>query len=280
MRKYKKIFLAILFTVLTFYKSNVYAIDPNEESYNQISKVVNISDLDNQINAIENQLSEINYSVEKSLEDSIKFYKNLILSGNLNHDKTIKTKELIDTLEQQLKDYNDYKYNNMINRKNDYSRKSLLKNISHVSPIITIDPYREFRIQVAAVNAWFYAKGYVLSSELLTHAVKNKNKNSVYSPVNGYKVENSPVFSKLKNKPYKSTGDDAFPNSGTTSQKDLYYAIHKFSWERGSSGYLIIRDYYDFEPNKYSSIQNIAVNAMYTAQRAGYLTPYHISISR
>lgn len=104
MRKYKKIFLAILFTVLTFYKSNVYAIDPNEKSYNQISKVVNISDLDNQINAIENQLSEINYSVEKSLEDSIKFYKNLILSGNLNHDKTIKTKELIDTLEQQLKD--------------------------------------------------------------------------------------------------------------------------------------------------------------------------------
>lgn len=35
-RKYKKNFLAILFTVLTFYTSNVYAIDPNEESYNQI----------------------------------------------------------------------------------------------------------------------------------------------------------------------------------------------------------------------------------------------------
>lgn len=110
--------------------------------------------------------------------------------------------------------------------------------------------------------------------------MKNKNKNAVYSPINGSKVTKSPVFSKLKQKPYRSTGTDCFPNSGTTIQKDLYYAIHEFSWKRESSGYLIINDYYDFEEGKYGSIEGLAIDNMYRAQVFGIITPYNIVISK
>lgn len=200
----------------------------------------------------------------------------------LNHDDIQKASEIIKTLEYQLQEYRTYKVTNNSNDLRVKSSKFELSSENGLKGSSTIigNPLQFIMNSVAAVNAWFYAKGYVLSSELLTHAVKNKNSNSYYSPINGSKVTQSPVFKKLKSKPYRSTGTDYFSNSGTTSQRDLYYAIHKFRWERASSGYLIIRDYYDFEKGKYGGIQGVAVNAMYNAQKVGYLTPFNITISK
>lgn len=269
--------------ILIFYSytSEAYALGVNITYSEQEILAINELDLEEQINYIEDELSKMDYTIEQSIKDNIALYQNLIEEGNLNYEEIIKANELIDTLEQQLEEYKEYKNEKYsISLKYDNYEKKAEKYNSNTKSVITTDPYKVIRATIGAVNAWFSAKGYVLASELLTYSLKNKNKNAVYSPINGSRVTKSPVFSKLKQKPYRSTGTDRFPNSGTTIQKDLYYAIHEFRWERASSGYLIIRDYYDFEPNKYSGIESIAINNMYKAQKAGIITPYNISISK
>lgn len=130
---------------------------------------------------------------------------------------------------------------------------------------------------VSAVKAWFNYNGYLLSAELLTHARENKVHNSLYTPINGYRVKQSPVYSKIMKLSSRS-GTDAFPNSGTVAQRDLYYAIHKFSWSKHNNKLTII-DKYDFEKGKYAGIAGVAVNAMYEAQQQGVITPFGIKIT-
>lgn len=66
----------------------------------------------------------------------------------------------------------------------------------------------------------------------------------------------------------KAKGSSAFPNSGGTQQKDLYYAIHRFDWVK-SGAKVTLRDRYDFAPGRYDGIAGAAVNTMVMAQRAG-----------
>lgn len=271
----------LVISILLLYSNNmeVYALELQTPTDNQELLLNKKLDLDKQINYIEEELYRMDYSVEKSISDNIGFYKNLLKGESLTNEEIKKINILIYTLKQQLGEYTEYKNQKesiYIKNKKYIDNRLIKNNISNALP----DPYKTIRVTIATVNAWFYAKGYFLSSELLTHAMHNKNKSSFYSPVNGSIVTKSPVYTKLKNKPYRATGTDRFPNSGTTVQKDLYYSIHKFRWERASSGYLIIRDYYDFEPGKYTGIQSIAVDNMYLAQKLGVLTPYNITISK
>ena len=75
------------------------------------------------------------------------------------------------------------------------------------------------------------------------------------------------------------TGKGEFKNVGTTTEQDLYYAIHEFYWFRLSNSYIRISDRYDFETDGYDwSIQGIAVGAMTVAQNVGVLTPFYTII--
>ena len=67
--------------------------------------------------------------------------------------------------------------------------------------------------------------------------------------------------------------------SGNVAQKDLYYAIHAFSWTK-SGGFVTLRDRYDFAPGDYNGIAGTAVNTMYLAQQAGVLVPFYLSIRK
>lgn len=154
----------------------------------------------------------------------------------------------------------------------------------------TLEEYRAakkqrvtYSAEIAAVIAYFNAKGYKLSSECLTHMKENKKKDSNYTPVYGSYVKSSSVFKKIANGS-KTSGSSAFPNSGGTRDKDLYYAIHAFNYTKSSksSKTVKIRDRYDFSYDKdhYSGLAGIAITAMYGAQVYGQLTPYYINISQ
>lgn len=216
MKKINKIIcIGLSLIMILFYEGNVYAINSDSMIDNKILSIEKQEYLQEQIQKIEEDLLKMNYSVEKSIEENIQFYQELINEEVLNHDDIQKASEIIKTLEYQLQEYRTYKVTNNSNDLRVKSSKFELSSENGLKGSSTIigNPLQFIMNSVAAVNAWFYAKGYVLSSELLTHAVKNKNSNSYYSPINGSKVTQSPVFKKLKSKPYRSTGTDYFPNS-------------------------------------------------------------------
>ena len=137
-----------------------------------------------------------------------------------------------------------------------------------------------YDVAIAAVIAWFNNQEYLLSAELLTHAKDNTSLNSIYYPVHGNRVEYSSIFWQCHNNYSVSFGTGEFPNSGTSIEKDLYYAIHKFNWYRLGNSSIRIQDRYDFAYDKdhWATIQGFAVNVMYLAQQAGDLTPYYVYI--
>lgn len=138
-----------------------------------------------------------------------------------------------------------------------------------------------FEKEVAAVIAYFNAKGYKLASELLTHARNNKTINSSYTPYYGYHVQASPVFRKIANGT-STKGSDTFPyNSSNTKLADCYYAIHHFDYTKSSVSSKIVKitDRYDFAKGDYDGIAGIAINAMYNAQQFGTIKPFYTKIT-
>lgn len=130
---------------------------------------------------------------------------------------------------------------------------------------------------IAVVIAYFSAKGYKLSSELLTHMYKNNTLNSSYTPTYGSRIKSSSVFKSIANG--KSTsGSAAFPNSGTTTTKDLYYAIHNFNYTKSSASSKTVKisDRYDYSSGDYSGV---AIGVMKAAQDAGVLVPFYTKIT-
>ena len=121
--------------------------------------------------------------------------------------------------------------------------------------------------------------GYDLAAELLTQAKNNNILDSYYSPVLGSDVTVSSVFTSIQNGTVNS-GSSAFPNSGTTDEKDLYYAIHAFNYRKSDSGrVVIIEDRYDYAQGAMGgSLTGMIVNEMYNAQVAGVIVPFYTYI--
>ena len=144
------------------------------------------------------------------------------------------------------------------------------------------DDTAPFEGAVGVVIAWFYNNGYLLSAELLTHAMNNSTLNSNYYPVYGNLVEYSDVFWACHNNISVMYGTDSFELDGSSSaaEKDLYYAIHSFTWYRLTNGNIRITDRYDFHYDKdyWGTIQGYAVYTMLVAQNMGVLTPYYVYI--
>lgn len=134
-------------------------------------------------------------------------------------------------------------------------------------------------IFAAGILAWFNSQGYKLSAELFAHAMANRARGSAFSPTNGSRIRSSNVIKRIdRNK--NASGSAEFPNSGNTEQRDLYYAIHLFTWKT-NRGILTLTDTYDFERDKNfpPSPQGAATNIAYIMQLRGYLTPYTVVIT-
>lgn len=133
---------------------------------------------------------------------------------------------------------------------------------------------------VAAVASYFSACGYRLSFELLTHAQDNNVLDSTYIPHYGYLIDNSIVVRRIASEGITS-GTAEFPNSGSTTDQDLYYAIHNFSYTfTKSTRVFVLSDRYDFALGDYNGIAGAAVDTMYMAQLTGVLVPYYVKITR
>jgi hypothetical protein len=179
------------------------------------------------------------------------------MSSNIN-DIT-KLEQLIDTASELLSTYNNY-------------NTGVLSFSTQSNPV--------YATAVAAIVSWFSLQGYMLSAECLLHAESNTVLDSIYYPNYGSRVGSSTITTNIKSGSATS-GSSAYPNSGTVVQKDLYYAIHAFSWTKSSNNVVTINDRYDFELdllNAYNGLANTAVNVMALAQGAGYITPYKIKI--
>lgn len=134
---------------------------------------------------------------------------------------------------------------------------------------------------VASVIVFFNLSGYKLSAELLTHARDNNTAGSTYYPTNGDRISSSAVIQNICNGSL-TEGSSLFPNAGSTIDKDLYYAIHKFKYIKAPKARTItLYDIYDYEEEKeYTGIAGVAIDTMAKAQAYGTIVPYYVRIIR
>lgn len=215
--------------------------------------------MQNSIQSIEDELEKEGTNVKAELENLMSYYQSQLTLESLEEEKKEQINELIEGLERQVANYDEYK-----GGVDDFDEKG------NYHPV--------YSAAIGAVNAFFVARGYFLASELLTHAANNNRLNSVYRPVNGHRVLISPVFTRIKHGNGKQ-GSAFFPNSGNPVQRDLYYAIHNFNWKKSGRS-VTLSDRYDYTDNGYSGIEGFAVNTMYYAQQMGVIVPYYVRITQ
>jgi hypothetical protein len=208
------------------------------------------------LSIVENELYNEGTDVSSELNDMIDYYNDELDKASSDEERT-RINDLLDSLSTLLIDYENSQ------GKVNSSRAST----------------GGYTAAIAAVIAYFNANGYVLAAELLTFASNNTMLNMYYTPQNGKLVLQSSVFRNIAHGT-STSGTNAFPNSGGTVDKDLYYAIHSFSYSKASAKTktVTINDRYDFAKGKYSGIAGIAIDTMYKAQQAGYLTPFYVRI--
>lgn len=211
---------------------------------------------------IEEELAKNNTSVLNEIAKLKKEYEDMKVNSSPEDIK--KLNDLIDTLTLEEKNYKKSKnaeiQPNVLNE-----RKLTSKG----------DP----NMMIPLVIGFFQAKGYKLSAELLIHARSNKKYMSTYDPVNGNRVKCSPMYAYcFKNN--NAVGSGEFRNEGNTEQRDLYYAIHCFDYNRNGNNITIfdIYNYAESDRVAYGDLAGYAINDMYRAQQQGIITPYTVRI--
>lgn len=206
---------------------------------------------------IEEELRQKDTSVCNELEEIISDLEN---KKNQTTDKyeIEKIQALIDTTNELKGDYLSYS--------------------DGIAPIGVTNPI--YSPMVAAVIAYFGSCGYELSCELLIHARDNNRLDSVYSPVNGNRINASGVVGRLKSGKNSTSGSGVFENTGSTVEKDLYYAIHCFNYTFDAQKHIFtLTDRYDYAfSDEYTGVAGVAVNEMFLAQQNGVLVPYYVKI--
>lgn len=188
----------------------------------------------------------------------------------------------IDLFENQIEKYESMRSNDTeINERID---ALILKTNQFIDDYIEYSSSRQTTrgrssFTVSLVIAAFNLLGYDLAAELLTHALDNEILDSFYKPVLGTDVLCSSVFNAIRDGS-SNAGSNSFPNSGSTDEKDLYYAIHSFYYRKSTSGrVVIIQDRYDYQQGAMGGgLVGDLVNAMYEAQEEGILIPYYTYI--
>lgn len=216
--------------------------------------------IEEKVHMIEEELNNADTSVERELEAAITKFR-LDLANEENVIEQVKLQELIIATEELLE---QYKGNGLKNNGRSTEADDLNATV------------------VATVCAYFSSNGYLLAYELLVHAETNTILDSTYRPHYGDRAQTSNVIAAIKKNTTDVTGSDSFPNSGTKEQRDLYYAIHSFSYKYTyRNNQVIISDRYDYDANDipYLGLEGVAVDAMAYLQDIGYLTPYYIMIT-
>lgn len=207
---------------------------------------------------LEEEMSKNNTDVISELEKMELDYKEDLKKIN-SSDEEIKINRILSEITKMKIEYGLYKENGSMQRSIWYEAS------------------------VTACITYFNMNGYKLSTELLVQAKVNKKLDSYYNPSARALTSITQSSKYWEIRDGKSTsGSAAFPNFGSVSERDCYYAIHKFSYTKPSSSSkkVIITDRYDYDNTKnYSGIEGVAVNAMYEAQQAGYLTPFKLKIT-
>jgi len=257
MKKRTKIFVCLILIISLLLPSTLALAAPVQtDQANKMMEEIVITTLSDSIAMIEQDLSEKGMTVSDGLQMFISKLESDMAIAESRADKEQLQQLIIATQEMQA-EFDTYK------KSQDSSK----------SPI--------YAAAITAIVAWFGTMQYWLSAECLTHAKNNKVLDSQYIPAFGNVVNSSPVWAKIQ-KTSALWGTDTFPNSGNYQNKDLYYAIHLFSWTKptGNSTRVTLNDRYDFALNdKYSGLAGTAVNICYLAQLSGYLTPFKIKIT-
>lgn len=132
-----------------------------------------------------------------------------------------------------------------------------------------------YELAGATIIAYFKAKGYTLSANMLSFAFSNTSTNTTYTldTASKNKILTTSWYKSVKGK-YPVSGSSAFGDV-----MDLYYSINKFNYSPSSLyGYLNVTDRYDYAfDTSYPSTTGIAVNMMAIAQGFGCLVPYKVS---
>ncbi|MBO5944083.1 MAG: hypothetical protein J6Q50_02150 [Clostridia bacterium] len=214
------------------------------------------TEISNSIELIEDDLLSNGTDVVTELKNQISRYEKMLEDAEPEEYNQIE--HLIITTEELISDYKAYQ------------SSGAMRGSFHLI----------YSPAVATVIAYFNAKDYDLSAELLTHAKENDDLDSIYTPILQDDVLSSSVFNSIKNGTIYE-GTKSFPNSGTTNDEDLYYAIHSFHYSKSKSGnVIVIQDRYDFKNSGYTSIGSTAISVMYAAQEAGVLVPYYSVITQ
>lgn len=207
--------------------------------------------------AIQEELGLKGTDVITELEEQIAYYQVMLESGEYV-ERTEQINNLITTTQELINEYQSY------------TNSATTRGSFHLV----------YSPAVAMVIAYFNSNSYNLAAELLTHARDNNDLDSIYVPINSNDVLSSSVFTNIRNSS-NFEGSSSFPNSGSTNDQDLYYALHSFNYSKSASGrVVVIQDRYDYAPNNdYGSIEGMAVDLMYSAQEAGVLVPYYAVIT-
>lgn len=207
------------------------------------------------IESLEGELEASHTDVATELDNAIEEY------AQARTDETLTSKEKEDAHNIML---------SLINLKGDYlTYKSGQATSRNVIDEVAL------RAAVGAAAAYFTAKDYQLSLDLLGFATINLDTTTTYSSRYNLRIRESAVFADIVAGSANS-GSDAFPNEGGAIDQDLYFAIHAFDWSKVGGGLLVVQDVYDFERDgDYSGIVGVAVNSMADAQAAGILVPYN-----
>lgn len=253
MKNFKKI-ACLLTAIVCFFNTPVLS---NAKENHVVANSNIEAQLERTIEIIETDLESKNSSILNELDLAIDF-----LEQEKNHssseEETAKIQALIDTTQKLKNNYYSY------------SMGITPFGVSH--PVYTP--------AVAAVATFFSSSGYWLSFELLVHAEENDVLDSTYTPYYGDRILNSPVIKQIRTSKQDVSGSASFENTGTTLEKDLYYAIHAFNYSFvNSTRVLTLTDVYDFAYGDYDGIAGAAIDTMWMAQLLGVLVPYNVVIT-
>lgn len=206
---------------------------------------------------LENELTENHTDVVSELNKMIVQYE--AMAAAATQEEAEQMRNLIATLEELIVDYQLYN-----------------------AGISTYKFHALYSPAVAAVIAYFNAKNYMLAAELLTHAKENTDRVSIYVPAYSARAKYTAVIQQIG---YGTVveGKVSFEPGDSEIDMDMYYAVHDFDFfkETPTSRLVYVCDTYDFgdDDANYTSIAGIAVETMYRAQEAGFLTPYIVLFS-
>lgn len=221
------------------------------------------------ISEMEASLEEAGTTVESEISSLIINYEG-VLASLTDPSEIEKVQALIDSATELLESYTLYQEKTHDQVLDSPKSKRTLQRAASIHDVA-----------IAAIVSYFTLANYPMSTEFLLHAQANNVTDSTYTPTMG-NIYASSVTTDVKNQANRGIqyGNAEYPKSASAAaQKDLYFAIHGFSWERIYGNLVLIKDRYDFAPgDPYDGLAQTAVNAMFIAQQAGALTPFQVRI--